>query len=100
MTQTGEFTMPEVKLGDTVYWKRHPGSSPSAAIVTAVGRTSLSLSVFVPGCHNLHVVDGSPHQDDPRVASRLDAEDGCWITIGELVGETKPTGGGADKGKK
>lgn len=84
-----DFKMPAMKVGDGVYWKQYPDQDPLAAVVTAVGRTSLSLSVFYPGVHNLHVVDGVPHQEDPRIKQRLDSEDGCWLTVEEGVNEAE-----------
>jgi hypothetical protein len=67
-----------VLVGHVVHHFRDPGSTPSAAIVTAVGNYGIvAIGIFYPGMHNCDPVDGVPHISDHRDRP-IDAEIGYW----------------------
>lgn len=80
-----EFKMPRVRLGDTVlfYQAACRDLSPSVAIVTAVGNDCLGLNVLDPHLHDMRLLDGVRHMDDPRLSNPAIRELGAFETRSE-----------------
>ena len=70
------YSMPEVALGDIVYFYPHEGAEPSMAFVTRVGKDTLILWAITPG-YGGNEKPSVHHKDDPRLGDYPD-----WKTYG------------------
>lgn len=61
-----DFQMPDVKLGDWVYYYAHDGAEPSVGLVQKVGQGTLVLWVIAPGYGGVER-PSVHHKDDPRM---------------------------------
>lgn len=62
-----EFAMPEVKVGDIVYFYPHEGAAPALAFVTEASSRTLTLWAVVPGYGGVEKVSVH-HVSDPGLA--------------------------------
>lgn len=72
--------MPEVLLGETVFW--FPGGQvtepPQVAVVTGVGSDCVGLNVLAPWDDRVRSKEGVRHVDDQRAKSQELFEAGGW----------------------
>jgi hypothetical protein len=62
-----DFAMPEVKVGDIVYFYPHDGAQPALAFVTDTASRTLTLWAVVPGYGGVEKVSVH-HASDPGLA--------------------------------
>ena len=76
-----DYRMPQVELGDTVYW--FPGATttldPHVAIVTGVGGRCVNVNLLVPNSYNMGIRDGVRHCSDPGAKAPELQESGGWM---------------------
>jgi hypothetical protein len=68
--------MPEVSVGDSVYFHAHDNAEPVMAFVTKVGRETLVVWALAPGYGGVEK-PSVRHKDDPRLS-----EGGEWKQYG------------------
>ena len=69
------------ELGDAVLWSEggEGSSEPVAAVVTALGMGSaVTLNVLAPNMHNMRIIDGVRHADDPDAKPEDRMSSGSW----------------------
>lgn len=71
-----DYVMPEVKLGEWVYFYAHEGAEPVVAMVQQVGKSTLVLWSISPGYGGVER-PSVHHKDDPRMAENPE-----WKTYG------------------
>lgn len=73
-----EYVMPEVRLGEWVYFYPHDGAEPSVGVVTKVAKETVILWVITPGYGGTEK-PSVHHKDDPRLGDYPDWKPyGTW----------------------
>lgn len=75
-----EYQMPKPVLGDVIYWYAtlEPQEKPLPALVTGIGKRSISLNYFSHQNFNTMPLDGVRHREDPGLVKGQHYEDGVW----------------------
>lgn len=98
-SEEAEFEMPEITLGDIIFW--FPGGQTkekAAAIVTSVGARSVNVGVFIPGSYNMDVKMGVRHWRDPVLKRMAEGPEhsGSWAHRDDSLQINPPELLGAD----
>lgn len=80
------YQMPEVRLGDVVWFRPHEGAEPQMAFVTKVGRETLELWALSPGYGGTEK-PSVHHIDDPRLQTSKE-----WKTYGTWEHKPRESG--------
>ena len=73
------YSMPKVELGDVVLYYMSANAEPSAAIVTKVGVSNISIARIPPQSYSMDPYDGCIHRLSPNAAKSYAIEDqGTW----------------------
>ena len=73
-----EWKMPDVELGDIVFWSWNSESEKSSAIVTRVGTRTIAVSIIVDSMHDFVLRGGVRHVEDPHLQKNPQHDAGCW----------------------
>lgn len=73
-----DWSMPEVRIGETVLFRSHEGADAQMAFVSRVGKETVELWALTPGYGGVEK-PSVHHKDDPRLANSVEWKKfGTW----------------------